>query len=385
MTQKPTRGFDAVLLVLVLVFLVVGLVMVQSASGPVASEHFGDAWHYVRRQGMGMGVGAVGLVALAVMPHEWVRGSVWAFYGTCVVLLVVVLFFPAQNGAHRWISVPGVNFQPSEFAKIAVIGAMAHLVDRYKGKLDDWRNVAKILAVPAPVVGLLLLEPDFGTTVIVCGMSMLALYVGGLRTKWLWGLGLAGLTAGVPAMLLASYRVERLRAFFDPWADPSGNGYQTIQSMIAFHNGGLFGRGLGQGQAKHMFLPEPWTDFVGSVLAEEMGLIGILVLLTGYTLFVWRGLRIARSAPDLFGVVLATAITAAIGGQAFFNLGVAMGVVPNKGLVLPFVSYGASAVMGHLVSIGILLNLSVYRGRQPRTPTIYRPTAVAEGLGTTGK
>jgi len=185
---------------------------------------------------------------------------------------------------------------------------------------------------------------------------------------------------GAPAMMLASYRLRRLRGFLDPWADAAGSGYQLIQSMIAFQSGGLVGQGLGESHAKHMFLPEPWTDFVGSVLAEELGYFGVLALLGLYAVLVWRGMRIARRAPDMFGMLLAASLTTLIGGQAVLNLGMAMGLLPPKGLVLPFVSYGGSAVILHLVCIGILLNISASGRAEISKLSPYRRGAVAEGV-----
>ena len=374
------RTFDTALIAIVAVLLVLGLVMVQSSSGPVAADRFGDAWHYVERQGAAMFLGVGGCIALALMPHHWIRKASWVSYGLVAVLLVAVFFFRPVNGAHRWLGVGGINFQPSEFAKIVVVLCMADFLDKNAGRLHEWKILAKACAIPAPLMLLVLAEPDFGTTCIIGGMAFLVLYLAGLRKQFLYGLGFAGVAAAIPALTLASYRMDRVNAVLDPWSDYHGIGYQIIQSLIAFHSGGAFGRGLGESQAKHLFLPEPWTDFISSVLAEELGLIGILALIALYAALVWRGLRIARNAQDLYGVLLATALIGTIGLQAFFNLGVAMGIVPPKGLVLPFISYGASAIMGHLLCIGLLLNVSANGAPVPKTPPIYRATATAEGF-----
>ena len=379
--MAPRRGYDTVLMGLVVVFLIVGLVMVQSASGPTAAEHFGDAFRYVRRQAMAMAAGIVACFAVALIPYEWLRKYAYHAYGAVLILLTAVLAFPAQGGARRWISLGSVNFQPSEFAKVAVVLAMAQLLASNIGKIDDIKRFLwKAILLPVPALFLLLLEPDMGTTVITAGLAFLCIYLAGLKQSWVVGLFGGGLAVGVPVMLSAEYRVRRFTSFMNPWEDYYGDGHQVIQSMIAFHSGGLTGAGLGESQAKHQFLPEPWTDFVGSVLAEELGLIGLLLLIVAYGVLMWRGLRIARQASDLFGVITATALTVAIGAQAFLNLGVAMGIVPPKGLVLPFMSYGASAVMGHLVCIGLLLNISAHQTPIPRGPTVYRATRKAEGL-----
>lgn len=377
----PRRGYDTVLMALVLGFLILGLVMVQSASGPTAAEEYGDAFRYVRRQGMAMGAGIVACITLALVPYAWLRKYAYHAYGAVLVLLVAVLAFPAQGGAKRWISLGSINFQPSEFIKIALVLAMAQLLSSNVGKIDDIKGFLwKAILVPVPALVLLLLEPDMGTTVITAGLAFLCIYLAGLKNSWVAALFGGGLAVGVPVMLSAEYRVRRFTSFMNPWEDYYGDGHQVIQSMIAFHSGGLTGAGLGESQAKHQFLPEPWTDFVGSVLAEELGLIGIILLIIAYGALIWRGLRIARQATDLFGVITATSLTVAIGAQAFLNLGVAMGIVPPKGLVLPFMSYGASAVMGHLVCVGLLLNISAHQAPIPRGPTVYRATRKAEGL-----
>ena len=361
---------DRFLIIVVAALLVLGLVMVQSASGPVAAERAGDAFYYVKRQGVGVAVGLVGGAVLAWMPHAWLRRYAWAAYGLSIASLIAV-FVPGishtANGASRWIGLGSFHLQPSEFAKIALALALAHFLDRHSGRLHDLRGVlAPALLIPAPILALVILEPDFGTTVILGGLTVLLLYVAGLSTRYLATVFALGLAAGIPAMLFASYRVARLTSFLDPWADAGGSGYQVIQSMIAFSTGGWIGRGLGEGQAKHLFLPEPWTDFIASVMAEELGLLGFAALLSLYGLLIWRGLVIARRADDLFGNLLASSLTLLLGLQAFFNLGVATGIVPPKGLVLPFLSYGPSALMAHLFTIGLLLNISA-RPSRPRT------------------
>ena len=376
------RGFDTVLALSVLVLLVLGLVMVQSASAPVAADRYGDAWFYVKRQCVGMGLGVMLLCGVALVPYDKLRKHAWTFYGAVIIGLGLV-FIPgigkSVNGASRWINAGSLNLQPSEFAKVAVVLLMARLIDEHAGRLHEPKVMLKVLGIPALVMGLIYMEPDLGTTAIVGGVAGIMLYLAGLRTRYVvGGLVSAPVVLGL-AILAEPYRIRRIEALVDPYADASGSGYQVIQSMLAFHSGGFLGRGLGESQAKHLFLPEPWTDFVASVLAEELGLIGVIALIGIYAIIVWRGMAIARNAPDLFGTLLAASLTAMIGLQAFFNLGVVMGIVPNKGLVLPFLSYGVSAVMGHLLCVGLLLNVSANRA-PVRTPAIYRAAATAEGV-----
>ena len=243
--MAPRRGYDTVLMGLVVVFLIVGLVMVQSASGPTAAEDYGDAFRYVRRQGMAMAAGIVGCFAVALVPYEWLRKYAFHAYGAVLLLLTAVLAFPAQGGARRWISLGSVNFQPSEFIKIAVVLAMAQLLSSNVGKIDDIKGFLwKAILLPAPALVLLLLEPDMGTTVITAGLAFLCIYLAGLKQSWVIGLFGGGLAVGVPVMLSAEYRVRRFTSFMNPWEDYYGDGHQVIQSMIAFHSGGLTGAGL---------------------------------------------------------------------------------------------------------------------------------------------
>jgi cell division protein FtsW len=377
------RGHDRVLVAVVAALLVLGLVMVQSASGPEAAERAHDAFYYVKRQAFAMGIGLTLALGIALSPYGWIRRAVWVLYAAVLLGLVLVLvpgIGRSVNGASRWVGVGSFNLQPSEFAKIATMLCLAWSLDRNLGRLNDPKVIGSVLWIPFPLMGLVLAEPDFGTTVIIAGISLMMLFMAGLPTRWVWFLGGATVAVGAPAMMLASYRMRRLRSFFgDPWADAGGTGYQVIQSMIAFHSGGMTGQGLGESHAKHMFLPEPWTDFVSSVLAEELGFIGVLMLMGLYAALVWRGMRIAHRAPDLFGMLLAAGVTLLLAGQALFNLGVAMGVLPTKGLVLPFLSYGGSAVIAHLLCIGLLLNVSAHGREKLGILRPYRRAAVAEG------
>ncbi len=371
MTQDETRtaGPDRLLLVVVGLLLLVGLVMVQSASGPVAAERYHDPWFFVKRQAFAGVVGVLGMAAVALVPYRWLRQQAWALYGAVSIGLVLV-FVPGigrtVKGAARWISLGAFNVQPSEFAKLAVILCVAWWLQRHQGRLHDLKGVVlPTLAIPLPLMGLVLMEPDFGNTAILAGLTVLLLSVAGLNLRWLGALIGVTVLGLAPAMLFASYRVRRWMGFLDPWADPSGDGYQIIQSLVAYASGGFAGRGLGESQSKHLFLPEPWTDFIGSVVGEELGLLGLVALLALYSVLVWRGFHIASRAPDLFGVMVAVAVTALLGGQAFFNLGVTLGVVPPKGMVLPLVSYGGSALMCHLIALGLLMNISTHATEDP--------------------
>jgi cell division protein FtsW len=364
------RSTDPWLIALVGFLTLVGMVMVYSASAVVAGETYGDEMHFFTRQGLGLALGLVLCAAAAVTPMRMLRRYRFAFY-VAVLVGLALCFVPGiahrANGAARWIGFGPVHFQPSEFAKIAVLLVVADVLDRYRGSVGDIRVLARVCALPIPVLALVLLEPDFGTTVMIAGLVGIMMFVAGIRLQHMAVAAGATIVLGVPVMLFEEYRLKRLTSFIDPWATLEGDGYQVIQSWVAMHSGGLFGQGLGNSMAKLHFLPEPWTDFIAAVLAEELGLVGILVLLAVYLGIVWRGLSIARRASDAFGMLMAASLTSMIGLQAFFNLAVVMGLVPPKGLVLPFMSYGASALMAHLLSIGILLSIASEADTTPVT------------------
>lgn len=362
------RSTDPLLITVVALLVVVGLVMVYSASAVVAAEQTGDQMYFFTRQVIA-GVLGLGLcVGTALTPTRVIRRYSLFLYGGTLALLVLC-FVPGiqhkANGAARWIGLGPVHFQPAEFAKIAVLIVLADFLDRHRAHLSDLRVLVRAALIPLPAMALILPQPDFGSTVIIGGLCTAMLFVAGMRFAHMGVVAGVGCVVGVPIMLLEQYRQQRLNSFLDPWANLEGDGYQVIQGWIAMHSGGMWGQGLGNSVAKLHFLPEPWTDFIAAVLAEELGLIGVAGLITLYALFVWRGLAIARRARDPFSMYLAACLTAGIGLQAFFNMAVVMGLVPPKGLVLPFLSYGATALQSHLWSVGILLSIAAEAAVHP--------------------
>lgn len=355
------RRTDPWLIAIVVMLVALGLVMVYSASAVVAVEEYGNELKYFSRQAVAVVAGIVVCVATAVTPTRVFRRYRAAFY-TAAIIGLVMCFVPGlqyrANGAARWVGFGSVNVQPSEFAKVAVLLMLAHHLDRWRNQITDHRVILSAWLFPIPVMALVVIEPDFGTTAIIAGLSAIMLFVAGMRPLHIGIAGVAGLVVGVPVLLVEQYRVQRLSSFLDPWAAMDGDGYHVIQSWIAMHSGGLWGQGLGNSMAKLHFLPEPWTDFIGAVIAEELGLVRLIAVIGLFGLFVWRGLHIARRARDAFGMYLAGTLTAMVGFEAFFNLAVVMGMVPPKGLVLPFVSYGASAMIAHLWAVGMLLSIA---------------------------
>jgi len=355
------RRTDPWLITLTVLLVIIGLVMVYSASAVVAGETTGEQTTYVIRQTLGIASGLVLCVATAVTPMRVLRRYRKVLYAMAVIGLILCLVPGIQhraNGASRWIGVGSIHLQPSEFAKIIVLITLAHFLHRNRAFLADPRVLIRAGLIPLPIMALILMEPDFGTTAILGGLCSIMLVVAGARYRHMLVVAVGAVVVGVPLMLLEQYRVQRLTAFLRPWETMDKEGYHIIQSWIAMHSGGMWGQGLGNSIAKLHWLPEPWTDFIGAVIAEELGLVRLLCLIGLYSLLIWRGMHIAQRARDSFGMFLAATLTAMIGFEAFFNLAVVMGMVPPKGLVLPFISYGASAMQSHLWMIGILLSVA---------------------------
>jgi len=373
------RRIDPWLTVITAMLVVFGLTMIYSASAMVVAERSGDELQYVKRQLAAVSVGSVLCVVSALTPMRTFRRYRLVFYMASVFGLVLC-FVPGisntVNGSSRWLGFGPVNVQPSEFAKIAMMIVLGDYLHRWRGRIDDLRVIFRAMLIPLPLMALILFEPDFGTTVIVGGLAALMLFVAGMNTRHITVAAGVGLSVGVPLMLMEEYRVRRFFSFLDPWKDPQNDGYHTIQSWLAMHSGGLWGQGLGNSIAKLHFLPEPWTDYIGAVIAEELGFSMLMMLIGLFAMLVWRGLHIASRARDAFSTYLATAITGMIGFEAFFNLGVIMGLLPPKGLVLPFISYGSTAMMSHLWAIGILLSIAAEADETPVSAGWTKPQPV---------
>jgi cell division protein FtsW len=328
----------------------------------VIRDRTGDPTYYLERQAAAVLVGLVGMGLLSRVSTRTISRWAPSVYVACLIALGLVLIpgiSHSANGATRWIGVGSLHLQPSEFCKLALILVLADRVARYPGGVQNFRLVLlPLFGIAAPAFVLVMLEPDFGTTALLGLVFGLVLYLGGIPTQWLLTLGVAGTGLAVPFVLYSDYRRDRILSWLNPWLVEQGDGYQVIQSWLALHSGGLTGQGIGGSLAKLHYLPEPWTDFIAAVIGEELGFLGIVALLGCYAFFLWRGVRIARRSRTFYGSIIAGAITLLIGVQAFLNLGVVTGMVPPKGLVLPFISYGSSAVLAHLFGVGLLLAIS---------------------------
>lgn len=356
-TLKP----DWILFVATLALVVMGSILVFSSSAVMASEAFGDANYFSFRHLFAVGLGLAGLFVLMQIDYHWYRHPTVVFSLLSVVsaLLVLAYFMPTAANTHRWIRFGSLSFQPAELAKLAIVVFLAYFLEKEKDHVNDVRRTLLPIGVVTLVIGgMIYFQPDLGTAASIVAVAGLLLFTAGLRLRWV---GLAAVLTA-PAFYLLVYRVpwrrQRLFAFMDPWADPLDSGYQIIQSLTSVGSGGIAGVGLMEGQQKLFYLPEPHTDFIFAVIGEELGLIGTVGVLLLFGIFLWRGVRTALRAPDLLGAYLALGITMMVAVQAFFNMSVVLGLLPTKGIPLPFLSYGGSSFLVMLASVGILMNVS---------------------------
>jgi cell division protein FtsW len=335
-----------------------GVVMVYSAS---AADNRPHKFLYAQIAWAGLG-----LIVMAVVRHiDYHRyahpGFIYGFLILCIVLLLAVFLFPAINGAHRWLTFNGLSAQPSELVKIALVLFLAwFLSERARdGELGSfWATVAPAAVVMGILGVLILKEPDLGTTLILGSIFLIMLFAAGVPLRHLIKLSPFLLIGAVWLVVKVAWRWERIKTFLDPESDPLGKGYQVLQSLIAVGSGGMHGLGFGQSKQKMSFLIAPQSDFIFAVVAEELGFVGASTLVLAYGFFLWRGLRAGRRAPDRLGELIAVGLTTGLVIQAFFNISVAISLLPAKGITLPFVSAGGSSLIVALAASGILLNIS---------------------------
>ncbi len=345
--------------VVVLVFL--GAVMVFSASAVVASERFGSSSYFLVRQVAWAGMGLAAMIGFMNLDYHRLSHPTVAFtvMASQLVLLAAVLLYNPSHHAHRWFRLGPANFQPSEFSKLALVVFLAYFLDLRRGEVNDWRKTLLPLGLVTGVsVALVVKEPDFGTALALVLIVASMLFAAGLRLRYFACGALAALPAVYWAVFHVGYRYNRLLAFLDPYADPLGRGFQILQSYIAVGAGGIDGVGLMEGRQKLFYLPEPHTDFVFAVIGEELGFLGGIAVLSLFAAILWRGLRAATRSPDQFGRLLAIGFTVLVVGQALVNISVVLGLLPTKGIPLPFISYGGSSLLSNLVAVGVLLNIS---------------------------
>ncbi len=357
---------DMWLLAAVAALVGLGVVMVFNVSYFHAQARFGDPFLFFRKHLIALSIGTMVLFAVSRVRIEFLER--WAnVIFLCSMAALVLVLIPhigvERGGAQRWLRLGGFSLQPSEFAKIGVVIFAARWISTRREEIRDFRRgVLPLLGIVGVCAMLVMQQPDFGTTVILGTLTLLMLFAGGARPVQVTGLVLAGVTLVGLGAVAAPYRLRRLLAFLDPWGQSQEGAFQLVQSLIAFGSGGLAGVGLGNSRQKMLFLPEAHTDFVFALIGEELGLCGALTVLSLFALFALRGYRIAARHPDSFGSLLAFGLTSVITLSAVVNVGVVLGLLPTKGLALPFLSYGGSALLSSMLQVGILAALSRMTG-----------------------
>ena len=360
--KKEDKLPDIILLLVTLILVTVGTAMIYSSSSIIALEKFKDGQYFLKKQLFFVFVGLSSMIIMTRISYTQLRK--WAYPGMLLsFLLLSMLMIPhlgmKRGGATRWLNLGGFSFQVTEMVKITIVVFLAHLLTRKAHQLKDFsKGVLVPLVITSITILLILLEPDFGTAVIIATILLLMLCIAGSQIKHLLFLIAAFIPVGVMLILYKGYRLTRLTAFLDPWKDADNTGFQIIQSLLSFGSGGTFGVGIGDGMQKLFYLPEPHTDFILSIIAEESGFVGVTIVIVMFAIFAFRGFMIALKAPDLFGTLLASGLTMVIALEAFINIAGVMGLIPLKGLVLPFLSYGGTAFIMTMTAVGILLNIS---------------------------
>ncbi len=354
--------FDFPLLITIMILLSMGLVMVLSASSPSSLAESGDSYAYFSRQLFFAIAGIIVMFFISKVDYRFFKNFYkYAWWISAALLVLVLIAGDEVNGATRWLSITETfSFQPSEVVKILMIIFYAGILTKNKDKLDKYFSgfIMNMLYV-VPIIILLVLQPHLSASIVIIGTVAVMIIIAGAKLKHFI---LTGLVAGVPllglAIFLEPYRMERFITFLDPWQDPSDTGYQVIQSLYAIGSGGLFGVGLGESKQKFLYIPEPHNDFIFSILGEELGFIGCAVVIVLFAIFIWRGIVIAMKAPDMFGSLVAIGITTLVAIQVIINIAVVTSSMPATGMPLPFFSYGGTALLILLASMGILLNIS---------------------------
>jgi cell division protein FtsW len=353
---------DRLLFLTTLVLVAASIVMVYSASKQLAEETYRQPNLFLLKQAVFAGMGLVAMFIAMRIDYERYRDPrlILGLVGfTLIALVAVLLVGPEINGTRRWFAVAGVGIQPSELAKLAVILFTAAVLERRMERIGEPKYaLGPIVLVLVPTLALIMLQPDFGSSVALLAVVAVMVFAAGLSWRYIVPAVLAILPVLAAAAIFAPYRMRRLTAFWNPWDDRLNDGYQVVQSLIAVGSGGVTGRGLGYSVQKLGYLPYPHTDFIFAVVAEELGLVGASVMVACFCLITWRGLKTASRAPDAFGAFLALGLTAMIAVQAFVNMSVVLGLLPTKGITLPFISAGGSSLIMSLACMGVLLNIS---------------------------
>lgn len=354
---------DITFLSLVLILLTIGLVMLFSSSYAYSYENYGNSYKFISRQAI-FAVAGVGIMLfISTVNYHFYRKFAWIFYGIIMGVLGLLLAMPPMLSGmdvKRWLVIGPVNLQPSELAKFAVILLLSSLIAANYKLMEKFGFVAFLLGLVAVPCVLIVLEPHLSATILVFCLGIVLLICGGLAKRYIFG-GMGVGVIGVAALIatgVIGYASDRIQYWLNPWLDPTGKGFQTIQSLLAIGSGGIWGRGIGQSRQKHLWVPEPHNDFIFSIVCEELGLIGAMVIIILFCLLIWRGFTIAMKSKDKFGSLMAIGLTFQVGLQALLNIWVVTNTIPNTGISLPFFSYGGTSLLILLAEMGIVLSIS---------------------------
>jgi cell division protein FtsW len=356
--HKPQGTIDRTLLFITLMLTAMGVVVMLSASAGISLDKTGSLSTLWIRHLNRVAIGLVFLILFWRLDYHHLRWMSRLFLLVAFVLLVVVLFIHSGQSTDRFISILGFSFQPSEFARWVLVVFLAESLVRKREKLFELPGIIPFVSVIALIAGLVALQPSFSMAALIVLLGATMLFLGGIRLKFLLWAGALIVPALIAYMCTASYRMARISTFFNPQNDVQHHGYQRLQSLIALGRGGLVGVGPGNGRQKFFFLPEPYKDFIFSILGEEWGLIGTLLVVILFVVIFWRGMKVAKNAPDDFGRLLAAGMVFSLSYNALINIGVAAGILPTTGLPLPYLSYGGTSIMMFMASMGVLLNIS---------------------------
>lgn len=362
--MKEKKGpIDFPLFIVILILLAIGINMVFSASMYEDKQFYKDSYYHLKRQLIWAGLGIGAMIFTSNFDYKMLKNRKLISFGmfVTIALLVIVLFMPDKKGASRWIGIGSLGIQPSELAKIMLIVYLSDNISRKGERIKSFfKGVFPVLLVGGLFAGLIIIEPNMSTAVIVMVVALLMLFVGGAKMSHLFGLAICGISLAVIAIAIEPYRMARFTGFINPWADPLDTGYQAIQSLYALGAGGPFGMGFGMSRQKQYYIPEAQNDFIFAIIGEELGFLGVGIVILLFALLVWRGLKIALNCKDKFGSLMAAGITALIAVQSSINFLVVSSFMPITGVTLPLISYGGSSLLFTMVSLGLLLNISRY-------------------------
>ncbi len=359
------KKFDIVLFLTIIIICLFGIIMITSASYIWAEYKFNDPFRYLKMQSIFLIIGFILMFIITKIPYTYYKDKANIILLVCFLLLILVAIpgiGSVRNGSRSWFGIGSFGIQPSEFTKIGIIILTSKYLEKSNKFIKDIKKgVLPILFVLFLTFGLIMLQPDFGTGMIIVISVLSILFIAGVNIKFFLGLGILGVFGIIALILVAPYRMARITSYLDPWSDPLGSGFQIIQSLYAIGPGGLFGFGFGNSRQKHFYLPEPQTDFIFSIISEEFGFLGIIIISTLFLIIIIRGFKIAINSKELFSKYLAFGIMFQLSFQTILNLMVVVGLIPVTGVTLPFLSYGGSSLLITMISMGIILNISRYQ------------------------